>query len=130
MNDDTLGLVMDVNHANLPPKVPKVKQTIPIGAIEGCEVSGSLSVNRVPGKFVLTARSIEQSMRVIGINVTHRVNHFSFGQIKSLEHLVDDARQLIPSNRYALDHVSFQAENVNITIEHFLNVRLTFLFFF
>ncbi|TMW58524.1 hypothetical protein Poli38472_010083 [Pythium oligandrum] len=122
-NDNNPGLAMHVNHKNLDKiKVKKVRQTLPPDAVEGCEVSGSISVSRVPGKLVFTARSTEHSFDLTGINATHHVNHFSFGQMKRMEHLVDDARKLIPSNRYPLDHTKYYADNVNITIEHFLNV--------
>lgn len=121
----TLGLPQHVNHDNLELlDLKKVKRTIPSDAVEGCEISGSLSVNRVPGKIVFTARSKEHSFDFGVINVTHRVNHFSFGQIKRSEHLLDGARKFVPSERYPLDNKAFYAENDNITIEHFMNVRV------
>lgn len=52
--------------------------------LEGCEISGSISVNRVPGKVMFTARSANQSFHAAfgSINVSHVVNHFSFGQMR------------------------------------------------
>ncbi|KAF1330541.1 Thioredoxin-like protein, partial [Globisporangium splendens] len=126
MNSNTLGLPMHVNYENLEGvNLKKVRPSaISSDAVEGCEISGSLSVNRVPGKLVFTARSKEHSFDFGAVNVTHRVNHFSFGQMKRSEHLVDGARKLVPSERYPLDNKIFYAENDNITIEHFMNVRL------
>lgn len=123
---DPLGLPLHVNHENVAQiDVKQARATrakLPADAVEGCELSGSLSVNRVPGKLVLTARSKDHSFDFGAINVTHRVNHFSFGQLKKTEHLLDGARQFVPSERFPLDHKAFYAENDNITIEHFLNV--------
>jgi hypothetical protein len=126
--DNAPTLPMNVNHENIDSlTLKKVKRTVPDDAIEGCEVSGSISVNRVPGKLVFTARSPDQSFEHKGINVTHHVNHFSFGQIRASEHLVDGARSsFLPSKRFPLDTAMFFAENVNITIEHYLNVRGSF----
>lgn len=125
MNSNTLGLPQHVNHDNLEGMdLKKVKRAISSDAVEGCEISGSVSVNRVPGKLVLTARSKEHSFDFGAVNVTHRVNHFSFGQIKRSEHLLDGARKLVPSERYPLDNKVFYAENDNITVEHFMNVRV------
>lgn len=123
VNSNNLGLPLHVNHENLEQlDLKKVKRAMPTGAIEGCEISGSLSVNRVPGKIVFTARSKDHSFDFRAINVTHRVNHFSFGQIKKTEHLLDGARKFVPSERFPLDNKAFYSENDNITIEHFLNV--------
>lgn len=124
VNDNNLALPMHVNHDNLDAvNLKKVKRTMPTGAIEGCEISGSVSVNRVPGKLVFTARSPDHSFDLAGVNITHHVNHFSFGQIKRSEHLMDGGRRPVAkSNRFPLDATKYYAENVNITIEHYLNV--------
>jgi hypothetical protein len=45
----------------------------------GCEVSGHLLVNRVPGNFHLEAWSKSHSMNPVMANLTHRVDHLSFG---------------------------------------------------
>ena len=45
----------------------------------GCEVSGHLMVNRVPGNFHLEAGSKSHSMNPVMANLTHRVHHLSFG---------------------------------------------------
>ncbi|GLE06796.1 hypothetical protein PINS_up016402 [Pythium insidiosum] len=122
-NNEAPALPMEVNHDNLKNvDVKKVRRVVPAGAVEGCEISGSISVSRVPGKLILTARSTEHSFDLAGINVTHRVNHFSFGQMKRSEHLIDGARKFIPSSRFPLDGSAYYADNVNITIEHFMNV--------
>lgn len=100
------------------------RSQVPLGddVVEGCEVSGSLSVNRVPGKLEFTARATGHSFDLTGVNVSHTVNHFSFGQIRRTEHLLDGLRMIVPSFRYPLDGLKFSASNKNITIEHFMNV--------
>jgi len=45
----------------------------------GCLVAGFLLVNRVPGNFHVTAHSRHHSLNTFTANVSHRVNHLSFG---------------------------------------------------
>jgi len=51
----------------------------------GCQVSGHLMVNRVPGNFHIEAKSANHNLNAAMTNLTHRVNHLSFGEtIKKL----------------------------------------------
>jgi protein disulfide-isomerase-like protein len=54
----------------------------PIGRPDhpGCQVSGHLMVNRVPGNFHVEARSKNHNLNAAMTNLTHRVNHISFGE--------------------------------------------------
>eukprot|EP00584_Thalassiosira_punctigera_P010443 CAMPEP_0172528040 /NCGR_PEP_ID=MMETSP1067-20121228/2556_1 /TAXON_ID=265564 ORGANISM="Thalassiosira punctigera, Strain Tpunct2005C2" /NCGR_SAMPLE_ID=MMETSP1067 /ASSEMBLY_ACC=CAM_ASM_000444 /LENGTH=499 /DNA_ID=CAMNT_0013311893 /DNA_START=190 /DNA_END=1689 /DNA_ORIENTATION=+ len=45
----------------------------------GCQVSGNLMVNRVPGNFHIEAKSVNHNLNAAMTNLTHRVNHLSFG---------------------------------------------------
>ena len=45
----------------------------------GCQVSGHLMVNRVPGNLHMEAKSPNHEINSAMTNLTHRVNHFSFG---------------------------------------------------
>lgn len=45
----------------------------------GCQVSGHLMVNRVPGNFHIEAKSVNHNLNAAMTNLTHRVNHLSFG---------------------------------------------------
>merc|ERR1711865_622605 len=45
----------------------------------GCQVSGSLMVNRVPGNFHIEAKSKNHNLNAAMTNLTHRTNHVSFG---------------------------------------------------
>jgi len=46
----------------------------------GCQVSGHLMVNRVPGNFHIEAKSLNHNLNAAMTNLTHRVNHLSFGE--------------------------------------------------
>jgi thiol-disulfide isomerase/thioredoxin len=45
----------------------------------GCMVSGHVLVNRVPGNFHLEARSLHHNLNAAMTNLSHVVNHLSFG---------------------------------------------------
>merc|ERR1712130_842364 len=44
-----------------------------------CQVSGHLMVNRVPGNFHIEAKSVNHNLNAAMTNLTHIVNHLSFG---------------------------------------------------
>ena len=46
----------------------------------GCMLSGHLLVNRVPGNFHIEARSKSHNLNAAMTNLSHSVNHLSFGQ--------------------------------------------------
>jgi Endoplasmic reticulum vesicle transporter len=45
-----------------------------------CQVSGHLMVNRVPGNFHIEAKSVNHNINAAMTNLSHIVNHLSFGQ--------------------------------------------------
>lgn len=45
----------------------------------GCMISGTLDVNRVPGNFHIEARSKSHNLNAAMTNLSHVVNHLSFG---------------------------------------------------
>lgn len=47
----------------------------------GCQVSGTLMVNRVPGNFHIEAKSKSHNLNAAMTNLTHIVNHLSFGEM-------------------------------------------------
>ncbi|TDH70402.1 hypothetical protein CCR75_000372 [Bremia lactucae] len=129
VNDNFLGLPFpfQVNKKNV--DAIDFKKRRPIteeqnSAVEGCEISGSISVNRVPGVLAFTARSDEVSFNAQAIDVSHVVNHFSFGQVRRTENLLSGGSYMLaaPSNRYPLDQRTFLIKTENITVEHFMNV--------
>ncbi|EQC42027.1 hypothetical protein SDRG_00872 [Saprolegnia diclina VS20] len=88
---------------------------------EGCELSGSIAVQRVPGKLVLYPYSGDQSFDMRDINVTHTINHFSFGQWKSTEQRMNNPRAVL-STHYPMDAKHYRALDSNITIEHYIKI--------
>lgn len=46
----------------------------------GCMVSGHVNVNRVPGNFHVEARSVNHNLNAAMTNLSHVVNHLSFGE--------------------------------------------------
>ncbi|KAF4325105.1 hypothetical protein BBO99_00000531 [Phytophthora kernoviae] len=129
VNNNRLGLPLPVrvsedNLKDLDFKKRRPSNTLQTGALEGCEISGSISVNRVPGMLVFTARSDEVSFNVQTVDVSHRVNHFSFGQVRRNENLLTGGSGLLaaPSNRFPLDKKLYTIESENVSLEHFMNV--------
>ncbi|KAG7400643.1 hypothetical protein PHYBOEH_004910 [Phytophthora boehmeriae] len=129
VNNDRLGLPLPVrvsedNLGDLDFKKRRPSNTVQTGAVEGCEISGSISVNRVPGMLVFTARSDEVSFNAQTVDVSHRVNHFSFGQVRRNENLFTGGSGLLaaPSNRFPLDKKLYTIESENVSVEHFMNV--------
>ncbi|KAI9913151.1 hypothetical protein PsorP6_005895 [Peronosclerospora sorghi] len=129
VNNDRLGLPLPLhvnaeNVAKINVQKPRLSKIVHPGAIEGCEISGSLSVNRVPGVVVFTARSDQVSFTAQAINISHLVHHFSFGQVRRTEKLFTGGNRALatPSNRYPLDSRMYTTESENVSIQHFLNV--------
>ncbi|ETN14549.1 hypothetical protein PPTG_22149 [Phytophthora nicotianae INRA-310] len=96
----------------------------PTVAVEGCEISGSISVNRVPGVLVFTARSDDTSFNAQAIDVSHVVNHFFFSKVRRTDNLFKGGSHMLaePSNRFPLDTKMYMIESENVTVQHFLNV--------
>lgn len=65
----------------------------------GCEVSGTLMVNRVPGNFHIEAKSKSHNINAAMANLTHRVNHLSFGTpISKMERNFKRILKQVPEN--------------------------------
>uniref|UniRef100_M4BE25 Thioredoxin domain-containing protein n=2 Tax=Hyaloperonospora arabidopsidis (strain Emoy2) TaxID=559515 RepID=M4BE25_HYAAE len=127
VNNDQLGLPLPVrvNEGNLEAiDFTKRRPSNAVQTFEGCEIVGSISVNRVPGVLAFTVRSDDMTLDARTIDVSHVVNHFSFGQVRRTENLFVGGNNVLaaPSNRYPLDKKFFAVERVNVSVEHFLNV--------
>ncbi|ETV82112.1 hypothetical protein, variant [Aphanomyces astaci] len=135
-NPESLLLFLDLFYRRLNPDGDLAEEVLPdfgtqLGLLatddsdddanEGCEVSGALSVQRVPGKLSFKAAAPDTSFDLSHINTSHHVNHFSFGQFKSAEHRL--ASHGLVATQYPLDKKKFHAQNINITIEHYIKVR-------
>ena len=76
----------------------------------GCQVSGYLLVNRVPGNFHIEANSVNHNLNAAMTNLSHVVNHVSFGDPsvkipRKVSKLIDSVpptnRQFEPMNGYS-----------------------------
>ncbi|KAH9109726.1 hypothetical protein AeMF1_015238 [Aphanomyces euteiches] len=134
-NPESLLLFLDLFYRRLNPDGDLAEEVLPDfgdqlavadteedDANEGCEVSGSLSVQRVPGKLSFTAASPDTSFDLQNINATHLVHHFSFGQFKTAEQRLAQAPTGVLAKHYSMDGRGFSAENSNITIEHYIKI--------
>lgn len=62
------------------PKIQKQRAQMRVKTEEGCRVSGHLMVNRVPGNFHVEASSKAHNLNVAMTNLTHTINHLTFGE--------------------------------------------------
>lgn len=62
-------------------KAEQYRQMYTMPENPGCQVSGTLWVNRVPGNFHIEAKSKNHNLNAAMTNLTHRVNHLSFGEM-------------------------------------------------
>mmetsp|Transcript_18103 Transcript_18103/g.23814 ORF Transcript_18103/g.23814 Transcript_18103/m.23814 type:complete len:461 (-) Transcript_18103:301-1683(-) len=89
----------------------------------GCMLSGFLTVNRVPGNFHIEAHSKYHDLDPTMTNLSHVVNHLSFGeplrgrQLSVLKSVPEDMKQMSP-----LDGNSYINDDFHQSYHHFLKV--------
>jgi len=97
----------------------------------GCQVSGSLMVNRVPGNFHVEAKSKNHNLNAAMTNLTHRVNHLSFGEMgknpsrqvkRALKQVPESLQQFTP-----LDNKMFLTKKFHQAYHHYIKVVSTHL---
>jgi len=104
---------------------------------EGCRVKGKLSVPRVPGHLILQAEAFgDAAVNPALTNVSHRVNHFSFGS-PELENSISDLDSAVSSSvgweylngrrkrekhSAPLDGADFYVERFHEAPQHYLKV--------
>lgn len=97
----------------------------------GCQVSGFLMVNRVPGNFHIEAKSKSHNLNAAMTNVSHIVNHLSFGEpmdekdrkTRRILKQVDDVhKQFNP-----MDGSAFINEKFHSAFHHYIKVVSTHL---
>eukprot|EP00979_Chaetoceros_neogracilis_P014399 scaffold4595_cov267-Chaetoceros_neogracile.AAC.21 len=97
----------------------------------GCQVSGSLMVNRVPGNFHVEAKSKNHNLNAAMTNLTHRVNHLSFGEMgknpsrqvkRALKQVPESLQQFTP-----LDDKVFLTKKFHQAYHHYIKVVSTHL---
>jgi len=97
----------------------------------GCQVSGSLMVNRVPGNFHIEAKSINHNLNAAMTNLTHRVNHLSFGEMgKYPTAKVTRALKKVPKSLQEftpLDNKMYKTREFHQAHHHYIKVVSTHL---
>lgn len=97
----------------------------------GCQVSGTLMVNRVPGNFHIEAKSVNHNLNSAMTNLTHRVNHLSFGAMgkyptrhvtRALKHVPEALQQFTP-----LDGKMYDTKEFHQAYHHYIKVVSTHL---
>jgi hypothetical protein len=97
----------------------------------GCQVSGHLMVNRVPGNFHIEAKSKNHNLNAAMTNLSHTVNHLSFGEpvdkanrkTKRILKQVDDThKQFSP-----MDGKPFLTPKYHAAFHHYIKVVSTHL---
>ncbi|KAL4342000.1 hypothetical protein GQ457_08G007260 [Hibiscus cannabinus] len=96
----------------------------------GCRIDGYVRVKKVPGNLIVSARSGAHSFDASKMNMSHVINHLSFGKTVSPQ-VLSDVQRLIPyigRSHDKLDGRSFINHgdvDANVTIEHYLQVVKT-----
>eukprot|EP00529_Nitzschia_sp_RCC80_P041405 CAMPEP_0113500158 /NCGR_PEP_ID=MMETSP0014_2-20120614/32153_1 /TAXON_ID=2857 /ORGANISM="Nitzschia sp." /LENGTH=476 /DNA_ID=CAMNT_0000394423 /DNA_START=42 /DNA_END=1469 /DNA_ORIENTATION=+ /assembly_acc=CAM_ASM_000159 len=96
-----------------------------------CQVSGHLMVNRVPGNFHIEAKSKNHNLNSAMTNLTHVVNHLSFGEPvdeqshrtkRILKQVPEEHRQFSP-----MDGSLFPTRDFHQAYHHYIKVVSTHL---
>ncbi|CAN6452193.1 unnamed protein product [Victoria cruziana] len=109
--------------------ITAVKRPAPSAA--GCRIEGFVRVKKVPGNLVISAHSGAHSFDASVMNMSHVVNHFSFGKRLSVR-MLNEVKRLTPYLGASTDRLTGTAyitkqgdENANVTIEHYLQIVKT-----
>lgn len=96
----------------------------------GCQISGFLFVDRVPGNFHIQARSPSHDIAAHMTNVSHEIHHLSFGQPFVNKHILENDRAYpVPKNfkntLSPLDGNVYINHNEHEAFHHYLKVVTT-----
>jgi len=97
----------------------------------GCMLSGFLLVNRVPGNFHIESRSKHHNLNPVMANLSHVVNHLSFGPILSKE--AANELERIPNSYFSMkkthpiDDAVYTNEKFHQAVHHYIKVVGTLL---
>lgn len=95
----------------------------------GCQISGYLMVNRVPGNFHIEANSVNHNLNAAMTNLSHVVNHLSFGEPearqsrkikKMLAGVPPEYKQFNP-----MDGISYVSDKFHRAHHHYLKIVST-----
>lgn len=91
---------------------------------EGCLLSGTLEVNRVPGNFHISAKSDAHNFDQKSTNTSHMIHHLSFGS-----EMPQDLYMRVPEdirlNISPLDDILFINHQGHMSHEHYIKVVST-----
>ncbi|XAR56659.1 hypothetical protein NMG60_11037221 [Bertholletia excelsa] len=97
----------------------------------GCRIEGFVRVKKVPGNLVISAHSGAHSFDASMMNLSHIINHLSFGK-KITPTEMSDMKRMLPYLGRSHDKLNGRAyitqpsnSNANVTIEHYLQVVKT-----
>ena len=97
----------------------------------GCQVSGFLMVNRVPGNFHIEAKSKNHNLNAAMTNLTHVVNHLSFGEpIEATNHKTKRILKQVPTEHQQfspMDGTSYPTLEYHQAFHHYIKVVSTHL---
>jgi thiol-disulfide isomerase/thioredoxin len=97
----------------------------------GCQVSGFLMVNRVPGNFHIEAKSKSHNLNAAMTNLTHKVNHLSFGEpIEATNHKTKRILKQVPAEHQQfspMDGTSYPTLEYHQAFHHYIKVVSTHL---
>ena len=94
----------------------------------GCQISGTLDVDRAPGKFVIHSNSYGHSIAPHMTNLSHIINHFSFGSIQDQKFASDSLIKSSPrlqTSLHPLDEHTFITSELHQAHHHHLQVVTT-----
>jgi len=99
----------------------------------GCQVSGHLMANRVPGNFLVLAKSNNHNLNAALTNLSHRVNHLSFGDNSVVNNKNYRARRILKQvpdlhkQFNPVDNRDFITKQVHQAWHHYIKVVSTHL---
>ena len=95
----------------------------------GCQISGFLMVDRVPGNFHVQARSPMHDFAAHMTNISHEVHHLSFGSAPIIKGEIQQGHTLVPSGFEAslspMDGNVYVTKNEHEAYHHYLKVIST-----
>jgi len=97
----------------------------------GCMMAGYLLVNRVPGNFHIESRSIVHNLNPVMANLSHIVNHLSFGEpltansIALMERIPGEYFDM--EKTHIIDGSDFNVKAVHQSYHHYIKVVDTLL---
>jgi hypothetical protein len=95
---------------------------------EGCQIKGTLQVPRIQGHFFIQADAhASLNINPALTNVSHRVNHFSFGSDQKGWHMRNAISNEVVRNTHPLDGKSFAVEHFHEAPQHYIKVVSTYL---